>query len=125
MPLSIFRNRVVAISSLTSFLVGTALFGSTTFIPLFVQGTFGGSATESGSVLTPLLLGWVIMALIAGRLMMKIGYRPTAMAGLVLVYLIVRAVRGGWRRLTRRGRRGSAPPPGGPSDGTTKPYPTT
>ncbi|MFI5625865.1 DUF4126 domain-containing protein [Nocardioides sp. NPDC051685] len=44
-------------------------------------------------------------------------------AGLVLVYLIIRAVRGGWRRLTRRGRRGSAPPPDGPADGTTKPYP--
>jgi hypothetical protein len=44
-------------------------------------------------------------------------------AGLVLVYLIIRAVRGGWRRLTRRGRRGAAPPPDGPTDGTTKPYP--
>ena len=42
--------------------------------------------------------------------------------GLVLVYFIIRTVRGGWRRLTRRGRRG-APPPEGPSDGTTKPYP--
>ncbi|NYI76513.1 DUF4126 domain-containing protein [Nocardioides panzhihuensis] len=43
-------------------------------------------------------------------------------AGLVLMYFVVRAVRGGWRRLTRRGRRGSEPP-GGPSDGATKPYP--
>ena len=43
-------------------------------------------------------------------------------AGLVLMYLLLRAVRGGWRRLTRRGRRG-APPPEEPSDGTTKPYP--
>lgn len=43
-------------------------------------------------------------------------------AGLVLMYFVVRAVRGGWRRLTRRGRRGSGPP-GGSSDGTTKPYP--
>lgn len=42
-------------------------------------------------------------------------------AGLVLVYFIVRAVRGGWRKLTRR-RRGSVPPDG-PSDGATKPYP--
>jgi len=44
-------------------------------------------------------------------------------AGLVLMYLIVRAVRGGWRKLTRRGRRDSPPPADGPSDGTTKPYP--
>ncbi|MGH3350956.1 MAG: DUF4126 domain-containing protein [Nocardioides sp.] len=49
-------------------------------------------------------------------------------AGLVLVYLIIRAVRGGWRRLTRRRRHGSGPsdrsgPSGPSSDGTTKPYP--
>lgn len=86
-PFSIFRNRIVAIGSLTSFLVGTAMFGSISFVPLFVQGTFGGSATESGSVLTPLLLGWVVLALIGGRLMFKIGYRPTVLAGLVLVFV--------------------------------------
>ena len=45
-------------------------------------------------------------------------------AGLVLMYLLVRAVRGGWRRLTRRGRRGSPSDRSGPpSDSTTKPYP--
>lgn len=42
--------------------------------------------------------------------------------GLVLVYFIIRTVRGGWRRLTHRGRRG-APPPEESPDGTTKPYP--
>ncbi|WP_141781144.1 DUF4126 domain-containing protein [Nocardioides albertanoniae] len=45
-------------------------------------------------------------------------------AGLVLVYLLVRAVRGGWRKLTRRGRRGGPPGPEGPrSDDSTQPYP--
>nr|AIA11499.1 drug resistance MFS transporter, drug:H+ antiporter-2 (14 Spanner) (DHA2) family [uncultured bacterium] len=86
-PFAIFRNRIVAIGSLTSFLVGTAMFGCISFVPLFVQGTFGGSATESGSVLTPLLLGWVVLALIGGRLMIKVGYRPTVLAGLILVFV--------------------------------------
>jgi EmrB/QacA subfamily drug resistance transporter len=86
-PLSIFRNRIVAYGSLTGFLMGTAMFGALTFIPLFVQGTLGGSATEAGVVLTPLLLGWVILAIIGGRLMLKIGYRPTIIIGLVFVFV--------------------------------------
>lgn len=86
-PLSIFRNRIVAYGSVTGFLMGTAMFGALTFIPLFVQGTLGGSATEAGAVLTPLLLGWVILAIIGGRLMLRIGYRPTIIIGLVFVFV--------------------------------------
>lgn len=84
-PFSLFRNRVVAIGSLTSFLIGTAMFGAISFIPLYVQGTLGGSATEAGSVLTPFLLGWVLLAVVGGRLMLKIGYRPTVLTGLVIL----------------------------------------
>jgi EmrB/QacA subfamily drug resistance transporter len=84
-PLSLFRNRVVSVGSITAFLVGTAMFGAISFIPLFVQGTLEGTATEAGSVLTPLLLGWVALAIIGGRLMLKIGYRSTVLAGLVLL----------------------------------------
>jgi MFS family permease len=63
------------------------MFGAIAFIPLFVQGTLGGSATEAGSILTPLLLGWVVFAMIGGRLMLRIGARPTAVSGLVGVLL--------------------------------------
>ncbi|HEV8485251.1 MAG TPA: MDR family MFS transporter [Blastocatellia bacterium] len=86
-PLSIFRNRMVSASSATSFLVGAAMFGAITFIPLFVQGTLGGTASQAGSVLTPLLLGWVSLAIVGGRLMLKVGYRPTVIAGLTVLAL--------------------------------------
>jgi EmrB/QacA subfamily drug resistance transporter len=87
MPLSLFKNRIVAYGSITGFLVGTAMFGAITFIPLFVQGTFGGTPTEAGSVLTPLLLGWVTFALIGGRLILRIGYRPIVLSGLIGVFV--------------------------------------
>ena len=86
-PLSIFRNRVVSAGSITSFLVGMAMFGALTFIPLFVQGSLGGTATEAGSVLTPLLLGWISLAIVGGRLMLRIGYRPTVLAGLTVLMI--------------------------------------
>ncbi|MEK6301837.1 MAG: MDR family MFS transporter [Acidobacteriota bacterium] len=84
-PFSLFRNRVVAVGSITSFMVGAAMFGALSFIPLFVQGAMGGSATEAGILLTPFLLGWVVMAVVGGRLMLTIGYRPTVLAGLTVL----------------------------------------
>ena len=84
-PFSLFRNRVISVGSITSFLVGTAMFGAISFIPLFVQGTFGGTATEAGYALMPFLMGWVLFAVIGGRLMLKVGYRPTVLAGLAIM----------------------------------------
>ena len=86
-PFSLFRNRVVAVGSITSFMVGAAMFGALSFIPLFVQGAMGGSATEAGVLLTPFLLGWVVMAVVGGRLMLTIGYRPTVLAGLTVLII--------------------------------------
>jgi fucose permease len=66
-------------------MVGAAMFGALSFIPLFVQGTLGGTATEAGALLTPFLLGWVTMSVIGGRLMFRIGYRPTILSGLFVL----------------------------------------
>jgi EmrB/QacA subfamily drug resistance transporter len=83
-PFSLFRNRVVAVGSVTGFMIGASMFGALSFIPLFVQGAMGGTATEAGLLLTPFLLGWVVMAVVGGRLMLNIGYRPTVLAGLTV-----------------------------------------
>lgn len=84
-PFSLFRNRIIGVGSITAFMVGAAMFGALSFIPLFVQGTLGGTATEAGALLTPFLLGWVIMSVVGGRLMLRIGYRSTILAGLVVL----------------------------------------
>jgi EmrB/QacA subfamily drug resistance transporter len=84
-PFSIFRNRVVAVGSLISFMVGASMFGAISFIPLFIQGTLGGTATEAGIMLTPFLLGWVMTAILGGQLIFQIGYRPTILAGLAIL----------------------------------------
>lgn len=86
-PLSLFRNRIIAVGSITAFMVGAAMFGALSFVPLFVQGTMGGTATEAGALLTPFLLGWVIMSVVGGRLMFRVGYRPTILAGLFVLLM--------------------------------------
>jgi EmrB/QacA subfamily drug resistance transporter len=86
-PFKMFGNAVVAVAVTTGFLAGVAMFGALTFVPLFAQGALGSSATEAGSLLTPLMLSWVGLSIVGGRLLLKIGYRTTSMIGFVLLTL--------------------------------------
>jgi EmrB/QacA subfamily drug resistance transporter len=87
LPVDLFADRLIARSNIVAFLFGTAMFGAIAFIPLFVQGVQGGSATAAGTALTPLFLGWVATSIVAARLTVRIGYRRVAMAGSVLLTL--------------------------------------
>ncbi len=86
-PLSLFRHRIFSVSSANGFFVGMAMFGSLSFIPLFVQGVIGTTATEAGTALTPFMLCWVGFSIVGSRLILKIGYRPTALIGVGLLVL--------------------------------------
>jgi EmrB/QacA subfamily drug resistance transporter len=85
LPLDLFRLAIVSRSLLVVFLIGMAMFGAIAFVPLFVQGVLGGTATEAGQVLTPLFLGWVTMSVVGARLTVRIGYRPVTIAGSLLL----------------------------------------
>lgn len=84
-PFDLFRNRTVLISVIAGFLGGVAMFGAISYIPLFAQGALGFTATEAGSLLTPLMLSWVTMSVIGGRLMLKLGYRSITVFGFVVL----------------------------------------
>ena len=86
-PFRLFRHRVVAVAVVAGFLAGVSMFGAITFVPLFAQGALGLSATEAGSLLTPLMLSWVGMAVVGGRLLLRVGYRKTTLAGAGLLTL--------------------------------------
>ncbi len=85
LPLDLFRHPVVSYSLIVVFLTGMAMFGAIAFVPLFVQGVMGGTATQAGQVLTPLFLGWVLTSIAGARLTVRIGYRPVAVSGVVLL----------------------------------------
>jgi len=84
-PFKMFRNRTVAVAIAAGFLGGIGMFGVISFIPLFAQGSLGMSATEAGSLLTPLMLSWVSMSVVGGRLLLKISYRTITLAGFVFL----------------------------------------
>jgi EmrB/QacA subfamily drug resistance transporter len=86
LPLKLFRDRVFSVSNAAALLVGAVLFGALIYIPLFVQGVIGGSATNSGVVLIPLMLGWTVTSVISGQIISRTGrYRLFPIAGTLLV----------------------------------------
>jgi len=84
-PFKLFRNRTILVATIAGFLAGIAMFGGISFIPLFAQGALGMSATQAGSLLTPLMLSWVSMSIIVGRLMLKIGYKIITITGFAVM----------------------------------------
>ena len=86
-PLEIFRNPVVAVSTPIIFLTGFTMFGSIIIIPLFFQGVLGLSATQSGSFLTPMVLGQVFGSFSSGQVLARTGghYRIQGAVGLALM----------------------------------------
>jgi EmrB/QacA subfamily drug resistance transporter len=83
LPLRLFANRMFRAAAVSGFLAGMAMFGTISFIPLFVQGVLGGSATEAGFALTPFVLGWVTLSVVSARLLLKVGYRWPVIAGMM------------------------------------------
>ena len=85
LPLSLFRDRLFVVACAHGVLAGWAMFGSTAYVPLFVQAVLGTSATAAGATLTPLLIAWVVSSIIGSRLLLKMGYRTLAVIGMVLL----------------------------------------
>jgi EmrB/QacA subfamily drug resistance transporter len=86
LPFDLLRRRTILASIISMGLVGMAMFGTITFVPLFVQGVIGTSATSSGVVLTPLMLGAVTASILSGQWVSRSGrYRPNALLGPVVL----------------------------------------
>ena len=81
LPLRLFQDRLFATSTAHGILSGWAMFGSVSFIPLFVQAVLGTTATQAGITITPMLLGWVGASIVGTRLLLNIGYRKLGMIG--------------------------------------------
>jgi len=86
LPLSLFRERTFAVTSAVGFIVGFALFGAVTFLPLYLQITKGSSPTRSGLELTPLMAGVLVTSILSGNLITRWGrYKPFPIAGTALM----------------------------------------
>jgi EmrB/QacA subfamily drug resistance transporter len=82
LPLALFRNRTFAVTSGVGFIIGFALFGAVTYLPLYLQVTKGASPTKSGLQLTPLMGGVLLMSIVSGQVISRVGrYRIFPIVG--------------------------------------------
>ena len=85
LTLHLFESRAFTVAVVLSFLVGIALFGALTFLPLYAQGVLGYSAQEAGLVLAPLVLGFVLGSLVGGQLTTRTGrYKLQTVIGMAI-----------------------------------------
>ncbi|MZQ82961.1 DHA2 family efflux MFS transporter permease subunit [Paenibacillus sp. 5J-6] len=80
-----FRDRLYAASNAIAMLSGAAFITASVYIPIFIQGVLGGSATNSGLVLLPMMLGTVVTATAGGFLISKFTYRAILISTLILL----------------------------------------
>jgi len=84
-PLSLFSNPIIAQCSTGVFVVGIAMFGMIIYLPLFMQGVLGVTATKSGNLLTPMMLGIVVGTFVCGQITLRLrSYKTPMMVGSVL-----------------------------------------
>jgi EmrB/QacA subfamily drug resistance transporter len=87
-PLDLFRNPVIRICSICVFVLGAGMFGVIIYLPLFMQGVLGVSATRSGNLLTPLMMGAVVGSFVSGQAVSRTGrYKGVAILGSALLAL--------------------------------------
>jgi EmrB/QacA subfamily drug resistance transporter len=69
----LFQNSIFSVSAAASALQSAAMFGAIMFLPLFVQGVLGKSATNSGAILMPLMLGAIVTSIGGGQIISRSG----------------------------------------------------
>jgi EmrB/QacA subfamily drug resistance transporter len=86
LPPSLLRGEVFRVAGLLSLIVGFALFGSVTFLPLFFQTVFHSSPTGAGLRLIPLMGGLLVTSVLSGQLITRTGrYRAFPIAGTAIM----------------------------------------
>jgi EmrB/QacA subfamily drug resistance transporter len=87
LPLELWRHRVIAVGSLGGGLAGAVMMGVAAFLPTYVQGAMGRSATVAGLVLGAMSVTWALASIYGGRLMVRTSYRLVAVLGGVALLL--------------------------------------
>ena len=71
-PIDLFKNRAFTVSMIVGFIAAFGMFGTIIFTPLIFQGVLGVSATNSGTLITPLMFGLIGASIVTGQLMVRI-----------------------------------------------------
>lgn len=88
LPLSLFKNRIFVTSCAVGFVVGLAMFGSVTYMPIYLQVVKGVSPSAAGLQLTPMMGGVLLTSIASGQIITRIGrYRMFPIIGTAVMTL--------------------------------------
>jgi EmrB/QacA subfamily drug resistance transporter len=87
LPMHLFKNSTFVTLNLIGFFMTIAMFGAIMFVPFFMQGIVGVSATESGTIMTPMMVTMIIASIIGGQLVFKVGIKPQIITGMIVIAL--------------------------------------
>ncbi|MEH6938231.1 MDR family MFS transporter [Bacillus sp. JJ664] len=84
---SLFKKQLFAATQGVAFFYGSAFIITTVLIPLFVQAVYGGTATNAGIILIPMMVGSVVGSQVAGQSVRKFSYRAIMLVSVVLFFI--------------------------------------
>lgn len=86
LPLSLFRNSIFSVSSAIGFIVGLSMFGSVTYLPLYLQVVKGSDPALAGLQITPMMGGVLISSIVSGQIISRVGrYRIFPIMGTAIM----------------------------------------
>jgi EmrB/QacA subfamily drug resistance transporter len=85
LPMYLFKNRTYLFLNLVGFFMTIGMFGAVTFVPFFMQGIVGVSATASGTIMTPMMITMIITSIIGGQIVYKIGIKTQIIIGMLVM----------------------------------------
>lgn len=82
----LFKNQIFTSTALVALFITMAMFSAIIFLPLFVQGVLGKTAQQSGQILMPMMMSFVVASIIGGQLITRTGkYKVQAIVGTMLL----------------------------------------
>ena len=84
-PLNLFHSSLFKTSAVVATLAAMGVFGAISYLPLYLQGVAGLTASRAGMILLFLSVAWTVGSLIAGQALNRVGYRAVAAAGMALL----------------------------------------
>jgi EmrB/QacA subfamily drug resistance transporter len=84
-PFKLIKSSVILFPNITSMVVGISTIAISSIIPMFAQGVFGTTAIVAGFLLASMSIGWPIASSQSGKIILKKGFRFTAILGILIL----------------------------------------
>src|SRR5690554_7808336 len=87
LPGWVWKRRIIVGANLATIGMGVATMGPSMFLPVFAQSVTGVGAMAAGFILASMSITWPLSSGLSGRLYLRVGFRNTALVGIIIVII--------------------------------------